>query len=70
MSFAEVKEEVIGMTREQRLELAAWIAHLNRKDDPEWRAELDRRISAMEAGKQVTQADVERMHRDLLAQGR
>jgi hypothetical protein len=70
MSFADVKEEVATMSREERLDLAAWIVHLNRKDDPEWLAEIDRRMAAMDAGKKVTQEEVERMHRELVAQGR
>ena len=40
--MTEVKESVAEMTVEERLEVAALIAHLNRADDPEYQEELDR----------------------------
>ena len=54
MSFAEVKESVVEMSAEERLELAALIAHLNRADDSEYQAELDKRMSAMDAGRKTS----------------
>ena len=50
MSMVEVKETVAEMSAEERLEIAAFIAHLNRADSPEYQAERDRRMSAMDAG--------------------
>ena len=50
MGLAEVKASIVEMSVEQRLEIAALIAHLNRAEDPEYQAELDRRMSAMDAG--------------------
>ena len=50
VSLAEVKTSVPWMTGEERLGVAALIAHLNRVEDPEYRAELDRRMAAMDAG--------------------
>ncbi len=70
MSFAELKERVAELSREENLDLAALLLHLRRKDDPEYRAELERRMNAMDQGKKVPQAEVERLHRELLAQGR
>jgi hypothetical protein len=70
MSFAELKEKVAEMTDEQRLELAAVLAFHRRRNDPEHLAELDRRMKAMDNGKKVPQEEIERKHRELLAQGR
>jgi hypothetical protein len=70
MSLAEVKESVAGMSVEQRLEVAALIAHLNRVDDPEYQAELDRRLALMDEGRKSTQADLERRHEELSAKER
>jgi hypothetical protein len=58
------------MSVEERLEVAALIAHLNRVDDPEYRAELDRRMSAMDSGRKVTANEVEALHEDLNRKGR
>jgi hypothetical protein len=54
MSFAEVKESIVEMSAEERLEVAALIAHLNRADDPEYQSELDRRMAAMDAGEKFS----------------
>lgn len=70
MSLVEVKETIAEMSVEERLEIAALIAHLNRADDPEYQTELDRRMSAMDAGRKTSASDLEKYHRDLLKQGR
>lgn len=44
--MAELKETIEEMSVEERLEIAALIAHLNRADDPEHQAEMDRRMAA------------------------
>jgi cytochrome c len=70
MSMVEVKETVAEMSAEERLEIAAFIAHLNRADSPEYQTELDRRMAAMDAGKKTSTQDMKRRHKDLLEQGR
>jgi hypothetical protein len=70
MSLTEVKASVAEMTIEERLEVAALIAHLNRAEDPEYRAELDRRMAAMDAGRKTSASKLERLHDDLSRQGR
>jgi alanine racemase len=70
MSMAEIKEQIAGMSAEERLEVAALIAHLNRADDPEYQAELDQRMSAMDAGRKNSAAALENSHRNLSNQGR
>ena len=50
MSFAEVQQSITKMTIEERLDIAALIVHLNRMDDSEFQADLDRRMTAMDNG--------------------
>jgi hypothetical protein len=69
MSLAEIKETITEMSAEERLEIAALIAHLNRVDDPQYQAELDRRMSAMDAGRKNSVESLESRHRDLLDRG-
>ena len=70
MSLAEIKDSVSSLSLEERLDLAAWIAHLNHADNPAYLAELEARMKAMDAGKKATAADFERIHADLSAKGR
>jgi hypothetical protein len=70
VSFAELKERVEVLSEDERLELQALLLHLSRKDDPEYKAELARTMAEMDAGKKYTKEDVERLHRELIAQGR
>jgi len=70
VSLAEIREQIAGLTVEERLDLAALIAHLNRTDDPEYQAELDRRAADMDAGKKSTLDELERRHQRLAAGGR
>lgn len=70
MSFREIKAEIERLTVDQRLEVAALIAHLNRAEDPAWMAELDRRLDAMEAGRKSSQRDLERRHEKLSSERR
>lgn len=64
MSFVEIKEQVAGLTPAERLELAAFIAHLARADDPQYQADLDRRLAGIEAGGGFTDEDLERLHQE------
>lgn len=45
------------MSVEERLEVAGLIAHLNRVEDPEYQAELERRMSAMDSGQKTSEAE-------------
>jgi hypothetical protein len=69
MSMAEIQEQIAGLTVEERLDLAALIAHLNCADDPEYQSTLDRRAAGMDAGKKTTLDELERRHRTLSADG-
>ncbi len=70
MSLAEIKERIAELTPEERLEIAALIVHLNQTDDPEYKAELGRRMAAMDAGNKYTEQDLKRLHEELSRQGR
>ena len=70
MSLAEIKDSIGALSVEERLDLAAWIAHLNHADDPAYLAELEARMSSMDAGKKVASAEFERLNPELSAKGR
>ena len=70
MSLAEVKTSVAAMSIDDRLDVAAFIAHLNRAEDPEYRAELDRRMADMDSGRKTLASELERLHEDLSRKGR
>jgi len=70
MSVSEIKDRVVELSADEKLELAAWLKHQLQKDSPEFLEDLRRGIAEMEAGKFVKQAEVERMHREALAQKR
>jgi hypothetical protein len=70
MSFAEIKVQVAELSDEERLELQGFLYFLRVQNDPEHLAELDRRMADMDAGKKFSQEDVERLHRELMEQGR
>ena len=69
MSLAEVKTSVAAMSIDDRLDVAAFIAHLNRAEDPEYRAELDRRMADMDSGRKTPASELERLHEDLSRKG-
>ena len=70
MSLAEIKNSVSSLSLEERLDLAAWIAHVNHADDPAYLAELEARMTAMNAGKKARPEDFRRIHEELSARGR
>ena len=69
MSLAEIREQIAGLTVEERLDLAALIAHLNRADDAEYQSTLDQRAADTDAGKKTTLDELERRHQTLSADG-
>ncbi len=70
MNFIEMKKEIPTLTREERLELAHILHFCDMTDDKGYLAELGRRMAAMDSGDKVTQEEVERIHKELTAQGR
>lgn len=68
MSFAELKEKVAELSEDERLELQALLLHLSRRGDPEYKAEMGRRMARMDAGEKYTVEDIERICRERDAQ--
>ena len=69
MSVAELKEQIVALSPDERRELAALITHLNRKDSPEFLAEMDRRLDGLSERKYIAE-DLQRKHRELNEQGK
>jgi hypothetical protein len=69
MSFAELKDQVARLNVADRLDLAALIAHLGQADDPQYQADLDRRLAAMDAGRKTSLTELGRIHDELAAKG-
>lgn len=70
MSFAEVQQSITKMSIEERREIAALIAHLERMDDPEFQSELDGRMAAMDKGRKHSLEEFEKLHEKLSKEGR
>lgn len=69
ITVQEVQEAIKGMTPEERNRVKAFLLHLSRVDDPAHKAEMTRRLKAMEKGGGVPQEEVERMHEELCRKG-
>jgi len=70
MSLAEIKEQVAVLSAKDRFQLAAFLAELDEKGEAEFRAEVDKRMKAMDAGRKVTAEELEARHQQLRSQGR
>jgi hypothetical protein len=69
MTLEELKQGIDQSTEEDRLFLAAYLKHLNRKDDPAYRRELSRLRDEMNEGKRYSLEQVKRVHDALEAEG-
>jgi hypothetical protein len=70
MSVAELKRAVDGLTPEQRLELAEYLRWYTCKDDPQWQAELGRRLDRSLAGQGHTAEELQQLHDKLSSEER
>ncbi len=70
MSIEQLQREMEHASDAERLELAMYLRHLRRRNDPEHAAELSRRMKEMDEGKRVTLEEVQRRHEALKTQGR
>ena len=66
MSPAEIREQIAGLTVEERLDRAALIAHPDRTDAAEYQSAPDQRAAGMEAGRRTTLDGLGRQPRGLL----
>ena len=62
MSVAELKHAVDELTAEERLELAVYLRWRSRQDDPEWQAELGRRLNRSLSGHGHSDEELRRVH--------
>jgi len=69
MSLAEIKNEVAALSPEEQEELRRFIIIERLRNDPEWKAEMERRIDAVQTGKYYTEEDLERIHAARVASG-
>lgn len=70
MSVAEIKQAVEQLSVDERLELAAYLLWRNQKDDPEWQAEIGRRLDQCLSGRGHTEAEVLALHDRLTREGK
>ncbi len=69
MTVAEIKTGIEHSTPEERLYLAAFLKHLDRKDDPAYQAELTRLNGEIDEGRKFSLDQVKRLHDTLKAEG-
>ena len=69
MTVAEIKTGIEQSSPEERAYLAAFLKHLERKDDSAYRSELTRLNAEIERGKKFSLAQVKRLHETLKAEG-
>jgi hypothetical protein len=62
MSLAELREQAVALSAEERLQLAAFLAELDERTEIQFRETADRRMKAMDTGKKVTMEEFEREH--------
>ena len=70
MSVAELKHAIDELTSDERLELAEYLRWRSRKDDPEWQAELGRRLDRSLSGRGRSAEELQKLHDKLSDEGR
>ena len=70
MSVAELKRAVDLLSLEDRLELAEYLRRTSKQDDPQWQAEIGRRLDACLHGKGHRTEELLTLHDRLSAEGR
>jgi hypothetical protein len=70
MSVAELKRVVDGLSPDERLELADYLRRRSKQDDPQWEAELGKRLDRCLAGKGHAAEELLALHERLSSEGR
>lgn len=60
----EVQQALLGMSPADRNRVKAFLLHLTRASDPDYQAEMTRRLQQMECGGGVSQERLEQLHAD------
>ena len=58
------------LTADERLELAEYLRWRSRRDDPEWQAEIGKRLDRCAAGQGHSAQELIQLHDKLAAEGR
>ena len=69
MSVGDLKRVVDELSLDDRLELAEYIRASAKRDDPQWRAEIGRRLDRSLAGRGHGKDELVALHDKLSAQG-
>ena len=69
MSVTELKQHVEKLSSEERLELAEYLRWRSRQDDPDWPAEIGRRLNRCLAGQGHSAEELLGLHDKLSADG-
>ena len=67
MSVAELKQAVDQLSADERLELAEYLRWRSRRDDPDWQAEIGKRLDRCVAGEGHPAAELIQLHDKLTA---
>jgi hypothetical protein len=70
MSVAELKRAVDGLSLDERLELADYLRRRSKQDDPQWEAELGKRLDRCLQGKGHRAEELLSLHDRLSSEGR
>ncbi len=70
VSLAEIKNEIAALSPAEQEELRRFLVIERMRNDPEWKAELDRRLDEVRAGIYYTKEDLERIHAERFVEGR
>lgn len=70
MSVAELKRAVDLLSVDERLELAEYLRRASKQDDPQWQAEIGRRLDACLQSKGHNAEELLALHDRLSANGR
>ena len=69
MTIADIKTGIEHSSPEERANLAAFLKHLERKEDPAYKSELTRLNDEIDNGKKFSHDQVTRLHETLKAEG-
>ncbi len=70
MSVAELKQAVEDLTPDERLELAEYLRWRSRRDDPEWQAEIGKRLDRSLSGQSHSSEELIALHDRLSSEGK
>jgi hypothetical protein len=70
MSVAELKAAVDTLSVDERLELADYLRHRAKQDDPQWETELAKRLDRCLEGKGHSAEELLALHDRLSTEGR